>query len=136
MEDPDYPKIVHLKSIGSTMFSSTLTVVQDIEDIPMHFSRFFYTYGFADNEKRGGHAHKKITQAFIALNGSFTVKTENKSGNVTEFKLNKPHECLVVPPLNWTDIFNYKNNAICFVMTNGKFDQDEYIRNKNEFLFL
>lgn len=131
-----YPRIIKLKSHKSLAGESILAAAEEVSDLPFEFTRFFYVYQLSNHEIRGGHAHKLISQGLIAINGSFNVKTENRNGIKKEFLLNNPSDCLIIPPMIWAEQFNYQNNAICFVITNGKYDENEYIRDKKQFIKL
>jgi len=129
-----YPRIIKLKSHKSLVGESILSSAEEVSDLPFEFTRFFYVYQLSNHERRGGHAHKIISQGLIAINGSFNVKTENINGIKEEFLLDDPSNCLIIPPMFWAEQFNYQNNAICFVISNGKYDENEYIRDKNQFI--
>ena len=135
MKDND-PRIIKFKSHKSPIGNSILSAAEEISDLPFKFTRFFYIYQLSSHERRGGHDHKTIFQGLIAINGSFNVETQNIYGVKKEFLLNDPSSCLIIPPMIWAEQFNYQNNAICFVITSGKYDENEYIRDKNQFIKL
>ena len=48
--------------------------------------------------------------------------------------LNQPYKGLYVPPGIWASEINFSSGAICLVMTSDKFDEDDYIRDYQDFL--
>ena len=51
-----------------------LSVIENNKDIPFSIQRVYYIYGSQMKTVRGYHAHKKLQQVLIAVNGSIDVK--------------------------------------------------------------
>lgn len=130
------PYIHNLKSFDAGNDKGILTFAEALHDIPFSFSRVFFTYNVGKNRERGGHAHKIIHQALIAISGNFIVSCENINGEITNFHLNKPDICLIIPPLFWSIQSCFSENAVCLVLASGAYDENEYIRDKDEFITL
>jgi dTDP-4-dehydrorhamnose 3,5-epimerase-like enzyme len=128
------PYIHNLKSFDAGNNSGILTFAQELDDIPFNFSRVFFTYNVGKDRTRGGHAHKNIYQALISVSGDFMVSCEDINGDITNFHLNKPDICLIIPPLFWSIQSHFSENAVCLVLASGPYDEKEYIRNKAEFI--
>jgi len=127
------PYVCNLKSFDAGANKGILTVAEELKDIPFEFSRFFFTYNIGEGFSRGGHAHKSIYQALIAISGDFIVSCEGLNCEVLTFHLNRPNLCLIIPPFFWSVQSNFSKNAICAVLSSGLYDEKEYIRNKNDF---
>jgi hypothetical protein len=127
------PYILNLKSFDAGNDKGILTFAEGLDDIPFTFSRVFFTYNVGKNRTRGGHAHKIIHQGLIAVCGDFMVSCENVNGEKINFHLNKPDMCLIIPPLFWSIQSRFSKNAVCLVLASGSYNENEYIRDKEEF---
>jgi hypothetical protein len=83
-------------------YKSSILILDKL-DKKIKFKRIFFLIA---NKKdiRGNHAHKKCTQAFFSIKGSFHIECINK----TERKkyLIKPGEKLrIIKPMNWVTVF-------------------------------
>jgi dTDP-4-dehydrorhamnose 3,5-epimerase-like enzyme len=86
-----------------------------------------------DGAERGSHAHKRLEQFIVAVNGSLTVKLD--SGISAEsFRLDSSKFGLYVPPGFWRDLSDFSHGAVCLVLASTKYDESDYIRNYQEFL--
>ena len=50
-----------------------------------------------------------------------------------KFYLNRPFHGLHIPPGIWAHELNFSAGAICLVLTSEKFDDDDYIRDYEEY---
>lgn len=100
-----------------------LTVIE--KHIPFTINRIFYIYG-VDSSVRGGHRHKKTTQAAICLRGSCRIHN-NDGRQKTEYMLDQPHKCLILEPADWHTMDNFTPDAILMVLASEYFDQNDYI---------
>lgn len=101
--------------------------------IPFAIKRVYYLFDVPSSAQRGGHAHKNLKQILIALSGSFDVvlkdgKTEKK---VT---LNKPDKGLLIESNIWRELENFSSGSVCLVLASAVFDEQDYIRDYNDFL--
>jgi dTDP-4-dehydrorhamnose 3,5-epimerase-like enzyme len=100
-----------------------LTVIE--KTIPFDIKRIFYIYG-VDSSVRGGHRHKKTTQAAICIQGTCHINNHNNNGK-TEFILDRPNKCLILEPEDWHTMDNFSPDAILMVLASEYFDQNDYI---------
>lgn len=121
------PYKISLKKIHIPNTESVLIPINSFDSIPIDVKRFFYIFNLTNSDLRGGHAHKKITQCIIAISGSFEIKSSDTFKN-QNFKLTNPTEALIVPPLNWIEIYNFSSEAIILVTADDVYDAKEYIR--------
>ncbi len=109
-----------------------LSVVENGDAIPFDVKRVYYLYDVPGGESRGAHAHKKLKQLIIAVSGSFTVTLDD--GKVRRsFTLNRPYQGLLVTPGIWRELDDFSSGSICLVLASEKYDEDDYIRDYNEF---
>lgn len=110
-----------------------ISVVENNEIVPFEVKRTYYLYDVPGGESRGGHAHKELSQLIVAASGSFSVTLDD--GNVRRtFLLNRPYQGLYVVPGIWRTLDDFSSGAVCLVLASHKYDEDDYIRDYDEFL--
>lgn len=110
-----------------------ISVVENNKDIPFEVKRVYYLYDVPGGESRGAHAHKELSQLIIAASGSFTVTLDD--GNVKRtFLLNRPYQGLYVKPGIWRDLDDFSSGSVCLVLASHPYDENDYIRNYEDFL--
>lgn len=112
-----------------------LVALEEIKDIPFKVKRVYYLYDTGRNVTRGYHAHKKLEQILICIHGSCKVSLDNG----TEKKivsLEKPYEGLYVSNQMWREMFDFTDDAVLLVLASELYDENDYIRNYDEFLEL
>jgi len=113
--------------------SGNITVIENNLDIPFEVKRIFYLYDIPGGESRGAHTHKECHQFLVSASGSFEVHLDDGINKKTVM-LNQPYTGLNVPPGIWASEINFSSGAICLVMTSHKFNEDDYIRDYQDFL--
>ncbi|WP_299256113.1 FdtA/QdtA family cupin domain-containing protein [uncultured Aquimarina sp.] len=100
--------------------------------IPFETKRVYYLYDVPSDASRGGHAHKNLCQFLIALSGSFDVILQDgkKEKKVT---LNKPNKGLLIKSGIWRGLENFSSGSVCLVLASEVFEEEDYIRNFNDF---
>lgn len=124
---------------------TTLITIPTIEDyrgniaviendvLPFDIKRVYYLYDVPSSASRGGHAHKNLQQVLVPLSGSFDVILKN--GSETQIvTLNKPNRGLLIRSSVWRELENFSSGAVCMVMASEVFDEDDYIRDYDEFV--
>ena len=110
-----------------------ITVVENGKTIPFEVKRTYYLYDVPGGGSRGAHAHKELMQLIIAAGGSFDVTLDD--GNVKRtVVLNRPYQGLLVVPGIWRDLNNFSAGAVCLVLASERYDENDYIRNYQEYL--
>lgn len=110
-----------------------LTYIYQNVHVPFKIDRVFYSYDIPGGEDRGGHAHKKCHQFIIAASGSFEVVLDDGLNKKT-VTLNRPFRGLHVPPGVWASEQGFSSGSICLVLASDGYDENDYIRNYNDFL--
>tara|TARA_B110001450_G_C17655732_1_gene495160 strand:+ start:1846 stop:2244 length:399 start_codon:yes stop_codon:yes gene_type:complete len=103
-----------------------------IGKFPFINKRIFLVYG-KKNHKRSDHAHKICKQLLVCVNGSIKVVINKKKNFLLSAKKS---EGLLIPKLNWSEIFFTKKNSILMVFCDKQYSSKEYIRNYKVFLTL
>ena len=110
-----------------------LTVAQSMDHIPFNVSRVYWVYDVPAGESRGGHAHKQCREFIVAASGSFTVTLDN-GYTQTSYHLNQPWQGLYVETGVWRTLNDFSSGAVCLVLASDPFEEDDYIRDYNDFL--
>lgn len=101
--------------------------------IPFPIKRVYYLYDVPSGAQRGGHAHKGQQEFIVAVSGSFDVILDDGSGQRV-FSLNRPYQGLYVTTKIWRELKNFSSGAVCLVVSSGEYDEDDYIRDYDEFI--
>ena len=121
----DLPKILDPRG--------NLTVAQSMDHIPFNVSRVYWVYDVPAGESRGGHAHKQCREFIVAASGSFTV-TLDDGYTQTSYHLNHPWQGMYVETGVWRTLNDFSSGAVCLVLASDPFEEDDYIRDYNDFL--
>lgn len=129
--DKSIGKLIELPRICDPR--GNLTVVEACKHIPFDIKRVYWTYDVPAGESRGGHAHKHCRSLVIAVSGSFDVTLTN--GKTTEVvHLNHPYQGLIIETGIWRTLDDFSSGAVCLVLASDDFDEDDYVRDYEEFL--
>lgn len=110
-----------------------LTVAEQLKDVPFSMSRAYWVYDVPSGECRGGHAHKHCREFIVAVSGSFTVTLTNGREERT-FMLNHPYQGLLVNTDVWRTLDDFSSGAVCLVLAEDPFDEEDYIRDYQDYL--
>lgn len=124
-------KLINLSKIIDPR--GNLTVVEQNIDVPFEIKRAYWTYDVPSGECRGGHAHKEQLELVVALSGSFDVTLDDGQNKET-YHLNHPYQGLLIPTMIWRTLEDFSSGAVCFVLASDLFDEDDYIREYDEYL--
>jgi dTDP-4-dehydrorhamnose 3,5-epimerase-like enzyme len=109
-----------------------LVVLQEMDDsVPFHISRVFNVRADKDSI-RGRHAHSECTQLLVCTNGSIEVFCDDGETQ-SIYILNKPYMGLLILPGVWVEQKYLENSSILTVLCDQPFNEEEYIRNYDEF---
>ena len=113
--------------------SGNLTSIQNSIEVPFDIKRIYYQYDIPGGKDRGAHAHLECHQFLIAGSGSFDVLLDDgKSKKLVT--LNQPYKGLFIPAGIWASEVNISSGSICLVLVSHKYDENDYIRDYQEFL--
>ena len=119
----DIPKIHDAKGNLSVVEGST---------IPFEIKRVHYLYDVPSTAKRHGNAHKLQQKVLIALSGSFEVVLHDGKEEKT-ITLNRPNQGLYIPGGIWREMRNFSSGSVCLVIASDDFDENDYIREFDNF---
>ena len=113
----------------------SLTVIEGGRQVPFEIARVYYLYDVPASATRAGHAHHRLQQLIIASSGSFDVNIDNGFKQAT-LHLDRPYRGLLLRPMVWRTIDNFSGGAMCLVIASILYDEDDYIRDYDDFLRL
>lgn len=131
MSKTQVPYVIDFQQIGKEEIGY-ISVSEIEKQIPFEVKRVFWTYKTPKNITRGKHAHHTNKEILVAVNGTITISTETKSGEKSSFTLNNPNQGLFLPSNLWFSI-NYSDDAIQLVLASENYDQNDYIRDFNDY---
>lgn len=112
-----------------------LTVIEGARHIPFDIVRLYFLYDIPSQAERAGHAHRALSQVFIAMSGSFDLHLDDGTEQRT-VHLSRANRGYIVQPWIWRTLDNFSGNSVCLVLADHVYDQADYIRDHQEFLDL
>jgi len=108
------------------------------EDLPFLPVRTFIIYSVPVPSVRAQHAHLNCHQFLVCASGEITVETVGRAGDHSSawrrtYQLDDPTDGLYIPPMNWTILSDFSDDAVLLVMASQPYDPDDYIRDYEEF---
>lgn len=123
--------IVELNKIHNR--SGNITPIEGNLNVPFDIKRVYYLYDVPGGAERGGHGHKALHQLIVAASGCFDVLLDDgKNKKIVE--LNRPYYGLYIVPGIWRELINFSSGAISLVLASHLYDENDYIRNFDDFL--
>lgn len=125
--------IINLESHGDNRGS--LIALEKEHNVPFDIKRVYYIYDTKRGVPRGFHAHKELEQLLICVSGSCKIKIDN--GKEQEiYELNSPEIALYVGKMLWREMFDFSQGCVLMVIASEYYNNEEYIRDYNDFLRL
>jgi len=125
------PKLIQLPKIMDAR--GNLSFVEGNNHIPFDIQRAYWIYDVPGGEVRGGHAFKEQEEFIIALSGSFDVLTDTGKRKKI-ISLNRSYFGLYLPKGIWRSLENFSSNSLALVLASTVFDENDYIRNYDDFV--
>jgi dTDP-4-dehydrorhamnose 3,5-epimerase-like enzyme len=124
------PRIIHLPKVEDDR--GNLSFLQNEQQIPFLIKRVYWIYDVPGGGVRGGHAYRKLNEVVIALSGSFDIVLHDGTKEM-RFSLNRSYYGLYIPNKTWRHLENFSTNAVALVVANAPYDEQDYLRNFDEF---
>jgi len=124
-------KLINLPKIQTE--SGDITSINNNLDVPFEIKRIYYLYDVPNKADRGAHAHKELHQLVIAVSGSFEFELFDGQNKI-KYTLNQPDQGLLIVPGIWRNLNNFSGGGICLVLASHEYDEDDYIRDYQEYL--
>ncbi|RYL95742.1 WxcM-like domain-containing protein [Sporolactobacillus sp. THM7-4] len=110
-----------------------LSSIEEKIDVPFKIKRVYYITGVGQEAERGFHAHKKLQQVLICLNGSIKIRIKNPIEEET-VQLNNPATGLYIGPLVWHEMFDFTKESVLLVVASEHYAEEDYLRDYNHYL--
>ncbi len=109
-----------------------LSFIEEDNHIPFEVRRVYWIYDVPGGEQRGGHAFKQTEELIVALSGSFDVVL-NDGFEEHRFHLNRSYYGVLVPKMFWRMLENFSTNSLALIIASTEFNNEDYIRDLNQF---
>lgn len=129
------PGVSYIKLPVIPDMRGNLTFAEYGQYLPFLPKRYFLVFDVPSREVRGEHAHKKLHQFLVCVKGSCSVMVDD-GNNREEYALDTPGTALHIPPMVWGVQYKYSPDAVLLVLASDIYDQDDYIRDYDEFIAL
>lgn len=111
----------------------SLVALESCKNVPFEIKRVYYIFDTSPEFDRGGHAHTNLEQLVLCLAGSCEFilddgKTQEK------VILDSPKMGLYIGKNMWREMKNFSYNCRLVVLASDYYDENEYIRDYDEFL--
>lgn len=111
-----------------------LVAIENEKDIPFEMKRIFYIYGTDNSAVRGCHANRKSEFVMVCVRGKCRVLTDDGRGNREIYNLDGPDKGIYIPGMYWKEMSDFSDDAVLLILSNEKYDPDEYINSYDVFL--
>lgn len=101
-------------------------------NIPFEVKRVYYIFN-ANDQPRGFHAHKKLKQVLIAINGKCRIILDD-GFKKEEVWLDNPNKGLLIQNNLWREMHDFSSDCILLVLASEHYDESDYIREYDVFL--
>lgn len=126
-------RLLNLKIMGDERGS--LISFEEAQNVPFDVKRVYCIFNTDVNTVRGKHAHTNLKQVLYCPKGSCDILLDNGHKKV-EISLNSPDKGLYIEGTIWREMFNFSPDCVLTVLANDYYNENEYIRNYDDFLKL
>lgn len=106
----------------------------EYKSLPFKIKRTYYLYNMPINARRAGHAHKKLNQLLICLNGKSIIKLSNGKKSLSILLKKNSNKGLWLKPGIWREINNLDKETVLMVLASDKYKETDYLRKYDMFL--
>ncbi|MBM3453679.1 MAG: WxcM-like domain-containing protein [Bacteroidetes bacterium] len=122
--------IIQLPKIN--LEAGSITVINEMRELHFPIKRIYFLYDVPGGVDRGGHAHKELQQLIVAASGSFDLIVDDGMKKRT-FNLNRPSVGVLMPSGLWRELTNFSSGSICLVLASHDYDENDYVREYEQF---
>jgi len=124
-------RLLNLKIMGDARGS--LIAFEEAQNVPFDIKRIYCIFDTSTDTLRGEHAHRDLKQVMFCPKGSCDVLIDDGIKKI-EFNLDNPTKGLYIEGTIWREMYNFSPDCVLTVLANNYYDENEYIRNYNDFL--
>jgi dTDP-4-dehydrorhamnose 3,5-epimerase-like enzyme len=111
-----------------------LIAIEQLKNIPFEIQRVYYIFNTKEGVRRGFHAHKNLKQMAVCLSGSCKFLLDDGKEKIDEVVLDSPQKGLLIESMVWREMYDFSVDCILLVLASEYYDENDYIRDYNEFL--
>ena len=101
--------------------------------LPFVPKRCFWIHSINKECSRGEHAHRTCWELVVPVCGGFRL-TLNDGKHETTLFANDPTKGIVIPPMVWCRLWDFKMETVCLVLASDDYDPSGYINELDAFL--
>jgi dTDP-4-dehydrorhamnose 3,5-epimerase-like enzyme len=109
-----------------------LVPIEANDILPFQIRRIYYLFKTSPGVRRGLHAHHKLRQAAVCIQGRCKFLLDDGSEQQI-VQLDNPAEALLIEPMVWHEMFDFSENAVLLVLADDHYEESDYIRVRAEF---
>jgi len=132
MKQEGIAKWIHIPKITDPR--GNLAVIEG-DTLPYQIERVYYLHDVPSGAYRGGHSHKECKELLVAISGSFEVILDDGI-NKQRVMLNNPTRGILIDVDIWRELENFSSGAVCLVLASHGFNEDDYVRDYDDFIKL
>lgn len=121
---------VELPNLGD--HRGALVVAEANKNVPFDIKRVYYILDSKPDVPRGFHAHQELEQLAFCIKGSCKMIMDNGLEK-QEVIISEPNKGLIIPPLVWHEMHDFSEDCVMLVFASDYYDENDYIRNYEEF---
>lgn len=110
----------------------SLVALEGMKNIPFDIKRVYYIFG-TDEQPRGFHAHKNLQQVVLCVAGKCRMILDDGEERESVW-LDQPNQGLFISNNIWREMHDFSKDCVLLVLASECYDEDDYIRDYNEFL--
>lgn len=124
-------KLINLPKIEDPR--GNLSFLEELKHIPFKINRTYWIFDVPGGQVRGGHSFIVQEEFIIAISGSFDLVVDDGQETRT-YSLNRSYHGIYIPAGIWRQMENFSTNSVAVVLSSTQFDQNDYIREYDDFL--
>ncbi|EHD1470889.1 WxcM-like domain-containing protein, partial [Escherichia coli] len=93
----------------------SLIALEEERNIPFEIKRVYYMFNTKKNVKRGMHAHKKLKQVVIAIQGSCRFILDDGKEKI-DILLDNPSQGLLIDSCIWREMYQFSSDCVLMVL--------------------
>ena len=126
-------RTISLKPLGDDRGS--LVALEANKSVPFDIKRVYYIFGTQQGVSRGYHAHKNLKQLAVCVTGSCRFVLDDGNSR-EEVILDDSTKGLIIDDLTWREMHDFSSDCVLLVLASEHYDENDYIRDHQEFLNL
>lgn len=112
-----------------------LTVFEPLKNIPFEIKRVFCISDVGQNQSRGAHAHFRVKQFLVAVQGSCRIDLDD--GNEKKsYLLDGTDQGVFQDAMVWGNMSEFSKDCVLLVLASEVYEEEDYIHDYDEFRLL